>query len=191
MMYKRPFDIFVSLAALLILSPVMAVSWIAAAIDTKSSGFFTQKRIGRYGKRYSIIKLRTMSKSLPKRISRFGAFLRESKIDELPQLFNVLAGQMSIVGPRPDIAGYYDRLQGEARKVLEMRPGITSAASVKYRDEEILLSKLENPLQYNDEVIFPDKVRMNLEYYYNRGLWQDMKIIIDTIKGYLNTGRDA
>lgn len=111
--------------------------------------------------------------------------MRKSKIDELPQLFNVLVGNMSFVGPRPDIEGYYDKLEGEDRKVLELKPGITSDASIKYADEELILSTKENPILYNDSVLFPDKVKMNMEYYYNRSLITDIKIIFRTIVSFL------
>ena len=117
------------------------------------------------------------------KISSLGWFLRKSKIDELPQLWNVLKGDMSFVGPRPDVAGYYDLLQGEARKILELKPGITSEASIKYANEETLLEQQENPLEYNDIVIFPDKVRLNLNYYYNRSFFGDMVIIVKTVFG--------
>ena len=107
-------------------------------------------------------------------------FLRKSKIDELPQLLNVLFGQMSFVGPRPDIPGYYDKLVGEDRKILELKPGLTSKASLKYFNEEFLLSTQPNPLEYNDSVIFPDKVKMSLEYYYKKSFREDLKIIFKT-----------
>jgi lipopolysaccharide/colanic/teichoic acid biosynthesis glycosyltransferase len=110
--------------------------------------------------------------------------MRKHKLDELPQFFNVLIGNMSIVGPRPDIEGYYDKLEGEDRKILELKPGITSEASLKYYNEEAILEQQENPLLYNDTVIFPDKVRMNLEYYYNRSFWDDLWIIWSTVFGY-------
>lgn len=116
-------------------------------------------------------------------VSRIGRFLRNSKLDELPQLWNVLVGEMSLVGPRPDLPGYYDTLEGENRKILELKPGITSEASIKYQNEEKLLAQQQNPLQYNDEVIFPDKVRMNLEYYYNRSFLGDLKVIWSTVFG--------
>lgn len=107
-------------------------------------------------------------------------------MDELPQLFNILVGDMSFVGPRPDVEGYYDRLQGENRKVLELKPGLCSWSSLKYIDEEALLQKQENPLEYNDEVIFPDKVKMNLGYYYNQSFWEDIKILWATARRLLS-----
>ncbi len=116
-----------------------------------------------------------------KTISRFGNLIRKAKIDELPQLFNVLLGEMSIVGPRPDVLGYYDQLQGEERKILELKPGLTSLATIKYANEEVILKQQENPVQYNNEVIFPDKVKMNLKYYYTHTFWGDIKIIGQTL----------
>jgi lipopolysaccharide/colanic/teichoic acid biosynthesis glycosyltransferase len=115
------------------------------------------------------------------KVSKIGHFVRKYKIDELPQFINVLKGEMSIVGPRPDIKGYYDKLKGEERKILELKPGITSEASIKYYKEEEILELQENALEYNDNIIFPDKVKMNLEYYYNQNLLLDIKIIIKTL----------
>ena len=105
----------------------------------------------------------------------------ETKLDEIVELINVLKGDMSFVGPRPDVEGYADKLEGEDRKILELRPGITGPASLKYINEEEILAKVDNPQQYNDEVIFPDKVKINLDYYYNRSFWGDIKIILKTI----------
>lgn len=115
------------------------------------------------------------------RITTIGSFLRKYKLDELPELWNVLIGDMSFVGPRPDVPGYADILKGENRKILELRPGITGIASLKYANEEEILSNVKNPIRYNDEVIFPDKTRLNLEYYYKNNLWFDIKIIFATI----------
>ena len=157
----------------------MIVLYILASLNTQSNGIFVQKRIGQFGKSFKILKFKTIN-TITREISFFGAFLRKSKLDEIPQLFNVLVGEMSFVGPRPDIAGYYDELQGEERKILMLKPGITSLASIKYRDEEKLLAQKERPLEYNDSIIFPDKVKMNLEYYYNRSFLVDLKIIIKT-----------
>jgi lipopolysaccharide/colanic/teichoic acid biosynthesis glycosyltransferase len=155
-----------------------------AVIDTRTNGVFTQERIGQYGKRFKIYKLRTIQKindSGEFQISGTGRILRSFKLDELPQLFNVLKGEMSMVGPRPDISGYYDLLEGENRKILELKPGLTSLASLKYYNEDQLLEKQPSPLLYNDHVLFPDKVKMNLEYYYQQSFCGDMKIIIKTV----------
>ena len=181
-MVKRFFDILFSLVGLLALGWFIIVIWIMVSIDTQSNGLFIQERIGQWGRVFKIYKLKTMHPATAK-ISRLGWFLRKSKMDELPQLWNVLKGDMSFVGPRPDVAGYYDLLQGEARKILELKPGITSEASIKYTNEETLLAQQENPLEYNDIVIFPDKVRLNLDYYYNRNFFGDMVIIVKTVFG--------
>ena len=116
-----------------------------------------------------------------KRITSVGRFLRRWKLDELPTLWNVLKGDMSLVGPRPDVPGYADNLEGEYRRVLEMRPGIAGPATLKYSNEEKLLAEVDDPKKYNDEVVFPDKVRINLEYMDNWSLWKDIKIIFKTI----------
>ncbi len=179
-MSKRLFDFIFSLVFLLLFGWVIVVGYILASIDTQSNGFFLQKRVGQYGKLFTIYKLQTIHPKTQK-ISAIGQFLRKYKVDELPQFINVLMGNMSVVGPRPDIVGYYDKLEGEDRKVLNLKPGITSLASIKYANEEYLLSEQKEPLKYNDEVIFPDKVKMNLDYYYNRNFWMDLKIVIKTI----------
>lgn len=182
-MAKRLFDIVFSLTALLLLGWLILLSWFLAILDTKTNGLFLQKRVGQSGKLFTIFKLRTIrqdNKGVAS-ISKVGAFLRNSKIDELPQFVNVLLGDMSVVGPRPDIEGYYDCLQGEARKILELKPGLTSEASLKYFNEEQLLALEENPLDYNDRVLFPDKVNLNLQYYYNRTFFGDLKIIVKTL----------
>lgn len=182
-MAKRLFDIVFSLLALVFLGWIILLSWLFAAFDTKTSGLFLQKRVGQSGKLFTIFKLRTIreSKEGTTSISKIGAFLRNSKLDELPQFVNVLLGDMSIVGPRPDIQGYYDCLEGEERKILELKPGLTSEASLKYFNEEQLLAVQDNPLEYNDLVLFPDKVRLNLQYYYERTFFGDLKIIIKTL----------
>ena len=181
-MLKRIFDLFFSFVGLLLSGWLLVFFWIIASLDTKSNGLFVQERIGQWGHIFKIYKLKTICPQT-NRISRIGLFLRQTKIDELPQLWNVLKGEMSLVGPRPDIQGYYDLLEGEYRKVLELKPGITSEASIKYQNEETLLAQQENPLVYNDTIIFPDKVRMNLEYYYNRSFFGDIGIIVRTVFG--------
>lgn len=159
------------------------VFYILASLQSRSNGVYFQKRIGQYGKTFTIFKLKSMH-DVSQKVTPFGTWMRKHKLDELPQFFNVLIGNMSIVGPRPDIEGYYDKLEGEDRKILELKPGITSEASLKYYNEEAILEQQENPLLYNDTVIFPDKVRMNLEYYYNRSFWDDLRIIWSTVFGY-------
>ncbi|MBF0695054.1 MAG: sugar transferase [Flavobacterium sp.] len=176
---KRLFDFWLALFALILIGWLIVIFMIVQAIDTRSSGIFAQQRVGRYGKLFRIYKLRTIRES--GKISPCGKFLRKSKMDELPQLINILIGDMSFVGPRPDIVGYYDRLTGENAKILELRPGLTSEASIKYRNEEKILGVQSKPLEYNDQVIFPDKVALNLAYFYNNSLLGDIKIIIKTL----------
>ena len=123
----------------------------------------------------------TVSVKGENRITPLGAILRKYKLDELPELWNVLKGDMSFVGPRPDMPDYFEKLTGNDRLILELHPGITGPASIKYANEEELLSSVPDPQKYNDEVIWPDKVRINLEYYYNRSLFGDIRIILKTI----------
>lgn len=177
---KRFFDLFFSLTGLLLLLPLLTLLVLSACYVTQSNGIFIQERVGKKGRLFQLYKLRTMHPET-QNISKWGAFLRTSKLDELPQLWNILIGDMSFVGPRPDIPGYYDQLQGEARKILELKPGLTCEASIKYANEEALLALQEDPLHYNDTVIFPDKVRMNLHYYYNQSFLGDLTILWRTV----------
>lgn len=183
MSIKYFFDTFLSLFLLIFLGWLILLCLILASVDTLSFGLFVQKRVGQYGKLFNIFKIRTINDKTG-HISKFGMFLRKSKIDELPQLVNVLLGQMSFVGPRPDIPGYYDKLEGDNRKILELKPGLTSEASLKYFNEEHILSTKANPLEYNDSVIFPDKVKMNLKYYYKKSFTEDLKIIFKTVSKF-------
>lgn len=190
---KWLFDRIMSLVGLIILSPVLLV--VAILIRVKMPGgpvLFKQKRVGKEGKLFTMVKFRSMSVAHggssvsvagESRITPLGAKLRKYKLDELPELWNVFIGDMSFVGPRPDVPGYADKLVGEDRVILKLRPGITGPASLKYRDEETLLATVEDPIRYNDEVIFPDKVRINKEYYYNRSFWQDIRYIVRTVCG--------
>ena len=123
----------------------------------------------------------TITASGDPRITAVGRFFRKWKIDELPSLFNVIKGDMSFVGPRPDVAGYADMLEGENRKILDLRPGITGPASLTYAKEEELLANVDDLVEYNDTVIYPEKVRINLEYFYTHNFWGDFKIIFRTI----------
>lgn len=177
-MAKRIFDFVFSIIALILLLPLIFILILIATIDTKSFGVFFQKRVGQNGLLFYIYKIKTYRNNIP---TKFGNFLRRTKLDELPQLFNVLFGKMSFVGPRPDIVGYYDLLEGENKNILKLKPGITCLASLKYKNEEAILALQENPQFYNDKTIFPDKIRMNLDYYYNNSTFGDIKIIIKTI----------
>ena len=192
MNYKRIFDIILSVLGIFLFSPVFILTAISIKFVMPNGPiFFKQKRIGINGQLFSIIKFRTMKVAddfnnsiavLNKhRLTPFGRALRKYKIDELPELFNVLKGEMSFVGPRPDVEGYADKLEGESRKILLLRPGITGPASLKYADEEQILKNVEDPVNYNDYVIYPDKVRINLEYYYNNSIFGDIIIILKTI----------
>jgi lipopolysaccharide/colanic/teichoic acid biosynthesis glycosyltransferase len=183
-MAKRVFDIIFALFIIFFFSWFLLILCLIAAADTSTNGIFVQKRIGQFGKLFTIYKLRTIQNSIDKEekhISTTAQFLRKYKLDELPQIFNVLKGDMSIVGPRPDLPGYYDLLDGESQKILELKPGLTSPAALKYRNEEELLGQQKNALWFNDTVIFPDKVKLNMDYYYHRSFWGDIKIIIKSV----------
>ena len=190
---KRTFDIVLSVVGLVATLPIVIAAWVVASVETRSNGLFVQKRIGRYGCHFKVYKIKTMkadsgdtvmvTTSNDRRITKSGAFFRRTKIDELPQLFNVLIGDMSFVGPRPDVPGYADKLEGEARAILELRPGITGPASLKYKNEEEILAQQKDPKMYNDTVIWPDKVAINLEYIQNWSFKKDMEYIFQTIKG--------
>ena len=190
-MIKYLFDRTVSLFGLIFLSPVLLV--VALLVRLKmpdGSVIFRQQRIGRHGKLFTMYKFRTMTVSHSgstvsvageQRITSLGAVLRKYKLDELPELWNVLKGDMSFVGPRPDVPGYADKLQGDDRLILDLRPGITGPASLKYANEEEILAKVDDPIAYNDTVIFPDKVRINLDYYRNHTFWGDIRLIFQTV----------
>ncbi len=193
MCIKFLFDRTFAFIGIILFSPLyILLSLIIFLSMPDGSPIFVQKRIGRHGKAFKMYKFRTMQKHHngssvsvkgESRITPLGAFLRKWKLDELPELWNVWIGDMSFVGPRPDVPGYADLLEGENRKILLLRPGITGPASLKYRNEEELLANQENPQKYNDEVIFPDKVRINLHYYYHQSFALDIKIIIFTLLG--------
>ncbi len=187
---KYIFDRICGLIGSIIFLPLMLVIAVIIIFREGFPVFYFQKRVGYKGRLFTMIKFRTMRPNDSKntvsvkgdaRITRTGAFLRKYKLDELPELWNVLAGQMSMVGPRPDVPGYADLLEGENRKILNLRPGITGPATLKYSNEEELLALTDDPVRYNDEVIFPDKVKINLEYYYRHNLLIDLKIIFATI----------
>lgn len=190
---KWIFDRIMSGIGLLVLWPILVV--VAILIRKKMPGgpvLFTQKRVGKDGKLFTMYKFRSMTVSHSgssvsvageSRITPLGAKLRKYKLDELPELWNVLIGDMSFVGPRPDVPGYADNLKGKDRDILKLRPGITGPASLKYRNEEEILASVDNPQKYNDEIIFPDKVRINLYYLNNYSFLMDIKMIFCTILG--------
>lgn len=188
---KFLFDRVMSLIGLVCLSPVFLVVAILIHIKMPCGPvLFRQKRVGRNAKLFTMVKFRTMtvahggssvSVAGENRITPLGKVLRKYKLDELPELWNVLKGDMSFVGPRPDVPGYADKLAGEERLILKLRPGITGPASLKYANEEEILAMVADPVKYNDEVIYPDKVRINLDYYYKHTFWGDIKLIFQTI----------
>ena len=190
---KDACDRILSILGLLFLFPILLFIAVSIFFIMPDGGIlFKQKRVGKYGNLFTMYKFRTMvanhsgnsiSVKGENRITPFGAVLRKCKLDELPELWNVLIGDMSFVGPRPDVPGYADKLEGDDRRMLLLKPGITGPASLKYRNEEELLAEQENPQKYNDEVLFPDKVRINIEYLDNWSFWNDIKIIIYTVLG--------
>lgn len=189
---KRGFDILAALGGLLILGWLIALLALVAKLDT-GTGLFTQQRIGRHGRPFTIVKISTMrpvpgvattvTTSDDLRITRLGRLLRRTRLDELPQLLNVLAGSMSFVGPRPDVAGYADRLEGPERVILAVRPGITGPASVAFRDEERLLALQADPEAHSRDVLFPEKVRLNCEYVRGYRFSHDLRWLWLTLTG--------
>lgn len=179
-------------------APIMALGVVASTVSTRQWGVFSQERIGRDGQPFRVHKVRSMRRidgltttvtaGTDPRITRVGAWLRRLKIDELPQLVNVVRGEMSLVGPRPDVAGWADTLEGADRIVLSVRPGITGPASVVYRHEEGLLAAAEDPEAYNRDVIWPDKVRLNREYVETWSLRSDLRWIFATLRTVLDRG---
>ena len=201
MFLKWLFDKLVSVIGLVVLSPVLLVVAILIKKEMPGPVLFRQKRVGQHGRLFTVYKFRSMTVKAEasvaskdsevtsiasmeqSRITPLGEMLRRYKLDELPELWNVLKGDMSFVGPRPDVPGYADQLQGEERDILKLKPGITGPASLKYRNEEELLSSIDNPTQYNDEVIFPNKVRLNLYYLKHYSFIKDIQMIVCTVVG--------
>ena len=191
-MAKRLFDIVSSGIGLLCLAPVFVVMAIWIKLDSRGPVFYRQTRVGRYGRDFRIFKFRSMRVGSDKgrqitvgerdpRITRSGYFIRRYKIDELPQLINVFLGDMSVVGPRPEVRKYVDLYSEEQRKVFQVRPGITDLASIKYRNENELLSQVDDPDTYYIDVIMPDKLAINLEYIHHQSFMGDIKIIFNTL----------
>lgn len=188
---KWTFDRFAALFGLVAVSPAFLAIYLAIKVSEPSQpAFFRQLRIGQHAKPFYILKFRNMKKDAAgshitvagdERLTSIGKFLRKFKLDELPQLWNVAKGEMSFVGPRPDVPGYADKLEGEDAVILSLKPGITGPATLKYRNEEEILSRQEDPLLYNDTVIWPDKVRINREYALNHSFAGDLKIILQTL----------
>ena len=191
MTLKYIFDRLMALIGLLLLWPILLIVAVLVRVKMPDGPIiFRQQRVGKGGRLFTIYKFRTMSVchsgssvsvAREARITPLGAALRKYKLDELPELWNVLIGDMSFVGPRPDVPGYADKLQGDDRIILTLRPGITGPATLKYRDEESLLATVDNPVKYNDTVIYPDKVRINKQYAQHISLLTDIHIILATL----------
>ena len=193
---KRCLDLLAAVVGLVALLPFMLLIVAAIRLTSRGPVFFSQERIGREGQRFDVIKFRTMTvdadrdgtitTATDRRITPMGRVLRRYKLDEYPQLWNVFIGKMSLVGPRPDVPGYADCLKGNDRKVLDLRPGITGPASLLFRDEEIILANARDPRRFNDEVIYPAKVRINLTYATQWSFWRDLGYIIATVAPVLS-----
>lgn len=188
MISKLIFDYIFALILLILLVGLIICLIIISSIETKEFGLFIQDRVGKDGKIFKIYKIRTMrgvqSNSIltsSNQITKFGAFFRKYKLDELPQLINILKGEMSFVGPRPDVIGYADELLNDDRIILKVKPGITGPAQLKYRNEESLLLLEKNPIWFNDNILWPDKVIINKEYVRNWNFFSDMKYIFQTV----------
>lgn len=187
---KRFFDIFFSVIGLVLLIVPVLILVIIATISTKKEGIYAQERIGQHAARFTIYKIRSMidtqsnnhiTTKTDKRITKFGKILRKYNLDELPQIYNVLIGDMSFVGPRPDVKGYADKLQGDDRIILSIKPGITGPATLHFKNEEEVLATKKNAKKYNDEILWKEKVAINKEYIKNWSLNNDIKYIIKTI----------
>lgn len=192
----RFFDFIFSLSGILLLSPVFLILYISIRLESKGGGFYRQQRVGRYGKDFYVYKFRSMRVGADKqglitvggrdpRITHIGYFIRKYKLDELPQLFNVLKGDMSLVGPRPEVRKYVDLYTDEQRKVLSVRPGITDYASIEYVDENAILGQAEDADKAYVEQIMPDKIRYNMKYIDNHSLKEYFKIIFLTFQSII------
>ncbi|MEX1028195.1 MAG: sugar transferase [Candidatus Paceibacterota bacterium] len=189
-MIKRGFDLICSAAGILVLSPLLASISLAIVVFDGQPVLFRQRRVGRHGSEFTIFKFRTM-RSRPggpevtadgdDRITRTGQLLRKSKMDELPQLFNVLKGEMSLVGPRPEVPRYVRLYNDDQRRVLELKPGITDPASIKYRDENALLANAEDLEREYIQTIMPDKISINLSYAAEQNFRSDMAVLVKTL----------
>lgn len=188
---KRAFDIGVAGVLLVVTSPALGVAVLMARWSTGASGIYRQQRVGRDGELFEMLKVRSMRPSADDntvtaagdaRVTRVGAALRSMKLDELPQLFSVLRGDMSMVGPRPDVPGFADRLTGNDRVILTLRPGITGPASIAFRHEEALLAAATDPEEYNRAVLWPEKVRLNRDYLTNWSLVTDIRCLLETVQ---------
>lgn len=195
--WKLVLDKTGSLVGLVVLSPLMLVISLGVLLTSRGPLLYRQARVGQHGRLFTIYKFRTMmvnsdhnsvSVHNDGRATPLGAWLRRTKLDELPELWNILRGDMSFVGPRPDVPGFADTLKGEERRILELRPGLTGPATLKYAREEYMLAKVPEPIRYNAEVIWPDKVRLNLEYLDHQTLWTDLNLIRRTLLRQFDKG---
>ena len=190
---KRTLDLCVAVPCFIVSFPLVLLVLLIATIDTKEWGIFSQSRIGLAGKPFRLHKVRSMRTSSTRtttvtvrgdpRITRFGSIIRKSKLDELPQLWNVILGEMSLVGPRPDMAGWADALEGQDRVILSVRPGVTGPASVVFKAEEEILAQQEDPDEYNSEVLWPEKVKLNVKYIENWSVVTDIRLMVETVFG--------
>ncbi|MGV4439303.1 sugar transferase [Ornithobacterium rhinotracheale] len=186
---KKIFDYVFAIILLIILAIPMLLIWIIASIDTQQNGIFTQKRVGQNAKLFTIYKFRSLKGTYTNsvttekshKITHFGRFLIKTKLDETPQLINILNGTMSFVGPRPDVQGYADMLKGEDRIILKVKPGITGPAQLAYKNENEILNQVSDPIKYNDEVLWPDKVKINKKYVENWNFKNDILYLLKTI----------
>lgn len=190
---KRIFDFIFAFIGIIIFSWLIFICLLVASIETRNIGIFSQIRVGKKGKFFKIYKIRSMhicknnnstiTTSHDKRITISGIFFRKYKLDELPQLWNVLKGDMSFVGPRPEVPLYIKKLSNYEKKIiLSVKPGITGPATLKYRNEEFILSKVKDPIKYNDEIIYPDKIKINIKYVNNWSFIKDLIYILKTLK---------
>lgn len=193
---KRLFDFVASGCGLLVLSPIFLVLAVWVKLDSPGPVFYRQVRVGRGNKDFRLFKFRSMRIGSDKkglitvggrdpRVTRSGYYIRKYKLDELPQLINVFVGDMSLVGPRPEVRKYVDMYTPEQMHVLDVRPGITDLASICYRNENELLEKVDNPETYYIETILPDKLRINLDYVHHQSFWGDLELIFKTFRAIL------
>lgn len=193
---KRLFDIIASGLGLIFLSPLFLIVALLIKFDSPGPVFYRQSRVGRYGKDFRLFKFRSMRVGSDKkglitvgghdpRVTRSGYYIRKYKLDEFPQLINVFIGDMSLVGPRPEVRKYVDLYNHEQLHVLDVRPGITDLASIRYRNENELLATASDPEQYYRDIIMPDKLRINLQYISDHSFFRDLKIIFMTFKAII------
>ncbi|MCL2435520.1 MAG: sugar transferase [Lentimicrobiaceae bacterium] len=189
----RFFDIILSLLGLILLTPFFIITALCIVFTSRGGVFYAQKRVGQFGKEFTLFKFRTMHKGADKknlltvgtrdeRINKVGHFLRQYKLDELPQLWNVLKGDMSLVGPRPEVRKYVDLYNDEQKRVLNVRPGITDYASIAYKNENNILAQSENPEKQYVEKIMPEKLQLNLLFIVNQSVKEYFKILFLTVK---------